>query len=191
MGTTASKNRAAAAYRSSGQRLPPVHRPDTGACQDIRPSKRPCATTTSTQSVSPDSMFRRRLKPVEPPWYATRTPGGVGGAAPRGAPLSRSTAGFHAAEGDQVHPDLFRCPIRREIAREIEQARFRRGIGDRLDKRNAVALFSGGVERLVRRAAARLRHVGTHNLTGEHDAGQVGVDDLVPILLRITLEGRV
>src|SRR3954467_7884162 len=90
MGTTASKNCAAMAYRSSGQRLPPVHRPDTGACQDIRPSKRPCATTTSTQSVSPDSMFRRRLKPVEPPWYATRTPGGVGGAAPRGAPLSRS-----------------------------------------------------------------------------------------------------
>src|SRR4051794_9663939 len=79
MGATASKNCSAVAYRSSGQRLRPVHRPDTGACQDIRPSKRPCATTTSTQSVSPDSMFRRRLKPVEPPWYATRTPGGVGG----------------------------------------------------------------------------------------------------------------
>lgn len=29
-----------------------------------------------------DSMFRARLNPVEPPWYATRTPGGVGGAAP-------------------------------------------------------------------------------------------------------------
>src|SRR3954452_6013997 len=30
MGTTPSKNCAAMAYRSSGQRLPPVHRPDTG-----------------------------------------------------------------------------------------------------------------------------------------------------------------
>ena len=35
-------------------------------------------------------MFRQRLNPIEPPWYATRMPGGVGGAAPRGAPLSRS-----------------------------------------------------------------------------------------------------
>jgi hypothetical protein len=28
--------------------------------------------------------------PVEPPWYVTRMPGGVGGVAPRGVPLSRS-----------------------------------------------------------------------------------------------------
>ena len=32
------------------------------------------------------------LNPVEPPWYVNRMPGGVGGAAPRGAPLSRSLA---------------------------------------------------------------------------------------------------
>ena len=32
------------------------------------------------------------LNPVEPPWYVNRMPGGVGGAAPRGAPLSRSMA---------------------------------------------------------------------------------------------------
>jgi len=32
--------------------------------------------------VSPDSMFRYRLNLVEPPWYVTRMPGGVGGAAP-------------------------------------------------------------------------------------------------------------
>jgi hypothetical protein len=30
------------------------------------------------------SLFQ--LNPVEPPWYATRMPGGVGGVAPRGAP---------------------------------------------------------------------------------------------------------
>ena len=43
-----------------------------------------------TPQVSPDSMSRSRLNPVEPPWYATRMPGGVGGVAPRGVPLSRS-----------------------------------------------------------------------------------------------------
>jgi hypothetical protein len=32
--------------------------------------------------VSPDSMFRHRLNSIEPPWYVTRMPGGVGGAAP-------------------------------------------------------------------------------------------------------------
>ncbi|GAC1299323.1 MAG: hypothetical protein NVSMB20_22750 [Bradyrhizobium sp.] len=54
----------------------------SGACQDTRRSNRPCATTTSIHLVSPDSMFRPRLNPIEPPWYATRMPGGVGGAAP-------------------------------------------------------------------------------------------------------------
>ena len=44
--------------RSSEQRSPPVHRRGSGACQDTRRSKRPCATTTSIHSVSPDSMFR-------------------------------------------------------------------------------------------------------------------------------------
>src|SRR6266436_5147700 len=30
-----------------------------------------------------------RPNPIEPPWYVTRMPGGVGGVAPRGVPLSR------------------------------------------------------------------------------------------------------
>jgi len=47
-----------------------------------RHPNRPCATTTSTHSVSPDSMSPPKLKPVEAPWYVTRMPGGVGGAAP-------------------------------------------------------------------------------------------------------------
>ena len=33
-------------------------------------------------SVCPNSMSRHTLNPVEPPWYVTRMPGGVGGAAP-------------------------------------------------------------------------------------------------------------
>src|ERR1700730_18060744 len=31
-----------------------------------------------------------QANPIEPPWYVIRMPGGVGGVAPRGAPLSRS-----------------------------------------------------------------------------------------------------
>jgi hypothetical protein len=41
-----------------------------------------CATITSTPSVFPDSMSPPKFNPVEPPWYVTRMPGGVGGAAP-------------------------------------------------------------------------------------------------------------
>ena len=89
-GTTASTNCAVAAYRSSMQRSPPVRRRGFGACPDTRRSNRPCATTTSTLSVFSDSMSLSRLNPVEPPWYVTRMPGGVGGVAPRGVPLSRS-----------------------------------------------------------------------------------------------------
>jgi hypothetical protein len=37
-------------------------------------------------------MSLLKLNLVEPPWYVTRMPGGVGGVAPRGVPLSRSTA---------------------------------------------------------------------------------------------------
>src|SRR5215470_16819773 len=47
-------------------------------------------TATSTRSASPDSMSLSKLNPVEPPWYVTRMPGGVGGVALRGVPLSRS-----------------------------------------------------------------------------------------------------
>ena len=38
----------------------------------------------------PVSLFLPKLNPVEPPWYVARMPGGVGGVAPRGVPLSRS-----------------------------------------------------------------------------------------------------
>lgn len=78
------------ACQSSGPRLLPVHRRDSGACQDTRRSNRPCATNTSSRSVSPASMSLSKLNPVEPPWYVIRMPCGVGGAAPRGVPLSRS-----------------------------------------------------------------------------------------------------
>src|SRR5258706_1347722 len=41
---------------------------------DTRRSNRPCATTTSTHSVSPDSMSLSKLNPVEPPWYGPVCP---------------------------------------------------------------------------------------------------------------------
>ena len=54
----------------------------SGECQATRRFKWHCATTASTHSVSPDSMSLLKLNPVEPPWYVTRMPGGVGGATP-------------------------------------------------------------------------------------------------------------
>jgi hypothetical protein len=39
--------------------------------------------------------------PVEPPWYVTRMPGGVGGVAPRGVPLSRSMARLGQSAGTE------------------------------------------------------------------------------------------
>jgi hypothetical protein len=44
------------------------------------------------------SMFLPQRNSIEPPRYVTRMPGGVGGAAPRGAPLSRSITGCFALE---------------------------------------------------------------------------------------------
>src|SRR6516165_5792386 len=73
-GTTASMNCAVVAYRSSMQRSPPVRRPASGACPDIRRSNRPCAITTSTHSVFPDSTSPPKLNPVEPPWYGPVCP---------------------------------------------------------------------------------------------------------------------
>src|SRR3984957_5695922 len=46
--------------------------------------------------------------PIEPPWYVTRMPGGVGGVAPRGVPLSRSMGDSIASIGDyRFHEGLF------------------------------------------------------------------------------------
>ena len=56
------------------QRSPPVRRRGSGACQDTRRSNRPCATTISTPSVSPDSMSLPKLNPIEPPWYGPVCP---------------------------------------------------------------------------------------------------------------------
>jgi hypothetical protein len=47
----------------------------------------------AVQAALPDSTFRTRLNPVEPPCYETRMPGGVGGAAPErhpSIPINRS-----------------------------------------------------------------------------------------------------
>ena len=49
-----------------------------------------CDRANRLARFSPDFMSLSQLNPVEPPWYATRMSGGVGGVAPRGVPLSRS-----------------------------------------------------------------------------------------------------
>src|SRR6266404_3908206 len=73
-GPIALKNYAVVACQSSMQRSLPVHRRGSGACPDIRRSNKPCATTISTHSVSPDSMSLPQLNPVEPPWYGPVCP---------------------------------------------------------------------------------------------------------------------
>ena len=60
------------------------------ACPDTRRSSKPYATTISSRSVFPESMRPPKPNSVEPPWYGARMPGGVGGVASRGVPLSRS-----------------------------------------------------------------------------------------------------
>jgi hypothetical protein len=73
-GTAASRNCAVMAYQSSELRLTPVHRRDSGACQDTRRSNRPCATITSSLSVSLDSMSLPKPNPIEPQWYGPVCP---------------------------------------------------------------------------------------------------------------------
>ena len=63
-----------------------VHQPGYGACPDTRRSNKPYATTISRRSVFPESMRPPKPNSVEPPWYGTRMPGGVGGVASRGVP---------------------------------------------------------------------------------------------------------
>ena len=68
----------------------PGHQPGSGACPDIQRSNRPYATPISSRSVFPESMRSPKPNSIEPPRYGTRMPGGVGGVASRGVPLSRS-----------------------------------------------------------------------------------------------------
>ncbi len=70
-GPTASRSSAAAACRSSLPRSPPVHPQGSGACQAIPRSSTPFATTCSTPSVSPVSMFLPKLNSVVPPRYGS------------------------------------------------------------------------------------------------------------------------
>jgi hypothetical protein len=63
--------------RLADQRNRPVcfrRRPVSGACPDIRPSNRRCATRISTVSVFPASTFLPTLNPIEPPWYGPVCP---------------------------------------------------------------------------------------------------------------------
>src|SRR6516225_5556007 len=71
---TASKNCDSVACQSSTRRLLPARRPVSGACPDIRPSNRLCATRISPVSVFPASMFLPTLNLIEPPWYGPVCP---------------------------------------------------------------------------------------------------------------------
>src|SRR5262249_11670049 len=62
------------ACQSFTRRLLPARRPVSGACPDIRPSNRLCATRISTVSVFPASTFLPTPNPIEPPWYGPVCP---------------------------------------------------------------------------------------------------------------------
>jgi hypothetical protein len=80
---------AASASRSSPRRSLPVHRRDSGACQDTRRFNTPYEIRCSTLLVSPESSCLYRLNSIEPPWYGLVRPVvWEGGVARR--PLSRS-----------------------------------------------------------------------------------------------------
>ncbi len=91
----------------------------SGACPDIRRSSKPYATPISSRSIFPKSVRPPKPNSVEPPWYGTRMPGGVGGVALRGVPLSRSRANsgrslLLAADGSsapKVVPRYRRRPV--------------------------------------------------------------------------------
>ena len=83
-----SRNCADLVLQSSTLRSPPVHQPDSGVCPAILRSNRHCAITISTQSVFREWPYLVMLNSIEPPWYATRMPGGVTGKAREGLPMS-------------------------------------------------------------------------------------------------------
>ena len=57
----------------------------------------------------PKSMRPPKPNSVEPPWYGTRMPGGVGGVASRGVPLSRSIPA--ESTGQEKAPAVGHTPV--------------------------------------------------------------------------------
>jgi hypothetical protein len=105
-GTTASRNCTAVEYRSSEQRSPgsPTGFPRMSGHPAVQEALR---NHYFDSLVLPDSMSQHRLNPVEPPWYATRIFGGVGGAAPCGAPDQ-----CHLAKGRALYHDPSSAKVR-------------------------------------------------------------------------------
>ena len=67
----------------------------TGVLAHVRTAGGPTSTAQPLLRLDrspPTSISLSELNPVEPPWYVTLMPGGVGGVASRGVPLSRSSA---------------------------------------------------------------------------------------------------
>ena len=59
------------------------------------------------------------------------------------------TCGLHTTKRNQVHTNVLFTPIGAKIARKIDQARLGSRIGNRLDKGNAIALFTIGLKCLI------------------------------------------
>jgi hypothetical protein len=78
-------------------------------------SNKPYPTTISSRSDFPKSMRPPKPNSVEPPWSGTRMPGGAGGVASQGVPLSRSWAVTAHSRAD----DGPGCISRRQRKRKI------------------------------------------------------------------------
>ena len=130
-----SRSCADVAYPSSSQRLPPAHRPDSGACPVIRRSNSTAKSLFRFDRSTPTQLFLPKLNSIEPPWYVTRMPGGVTGTAREGLPMSINHPFWHSAvqvgdmppAGGLVFPGSRRAAVpgtRRELTDLCDVQRF-------------------------------------------------------------------
>ena len=62
--------------------LEPKDRGETPVVEHPRAEPLVAKPTPESPAVTEQLTSRHTLNPIEPPWYVTRMPGGVGGAAP-------------------------------------------------------------------------------------------------------------
>ncbi len=74
-------------------------------------------------------MSLSKLNPVEPPRYVTRMPGGVGGVAPRGVPLSPSIPPYRRSSCRRNIEMTSLCKVAVTLRRVLGSRRARRGGG--------------------------------------------------------------
>src|SRR5215475_6535779 len=90
MGPNASRSYVVEVLQGSFLRSLRAHRRGLGESRKSYGPKGPAQSRLRTSRPASHLHCKLKLNLVEPPRYATRMPGGVGGAAPRGTPLSRS-----------------------------------------------------------------------------------------------------